>query len=103
MCVSHRDLKRANVVLCNVSTFGVPQAIRISQSSLRVLASVAPDLAPLPHVIPDSHGNEENSSAAGTSRSLAATARNSSAVVQNGARVAIHWTDEPVGWFNVVL
>lgn len=101
--VRHRDFKRADVVLCNVSTFGPAQAIRISETSLRVLASVAPELAPLPHVVPDTHTNEDNSSAAAGSRSQAATARNSSAVVQNGARVAIHWTEEPIGWFNGIV
>lgn len=95
--VRHKDFKRDGVLVVNVRTFGPAQAIQVTEASLRLLATVCPDVAALPQTIPDSHANDSN---AATRQSVAPPVRNNGPMVRNGARIAVHWTEDPVGWFE---
>lgn len=93
--VRHRDVNRSSVLVYNVSTFGSAQAIQISTCSLRLLACVRPEAFAMPDELPESHSELESGARGG-----AASRQRRAPVVEVGTRIAVHWTEEPEGWFK---
>lgn len=84
--------------------------MHIALESLRALTAAIPDEFPLPDRFPRSHLQGTQSAAApapaqapaaaSSALASAASSRNNRPPVKNGQRIAVYWTEDPVGWFN---
>lgn len=103
--VHHRDVKREDAVVCNVTVFAPvgrrSTDLRVTLESLRRLADAMPDLHSLPQRIPNTHAQQ---SSQGSHSPLRLTVSDDASVanrplVKPGDRVQVYWDEEPEGWF----
>lgn len=105
--VRHRDLRRPDVIVFNVQTFGTGDSIRVCLSSLRELQLCHPHEHPIPAQVPPSHRTQDGNRIRIPRPQQVDVQRDNQPdrppVVKPGDRVEVYWTEDPVGWFSGVV
>lgn len=98
-----RDVGRDRIIVYSVVTFGQGTSLRVAVESLDALTIAVGEAAhQMPLSLPESHrdGLPRARVSQSNNRRRAEQTNDRPAAVPNGTRIAVNWTEEPVGWFK---
>lgn len=98
-----RDVGRDRIIVYSVVTFGPATSLQVAVESLDALTIAVGEAAHrMPENLPDSHRDDLPRARVSQSsaRRRAQPSNDRPPAVPNGKRIAVNWTEEPIGWFK---